>query len=134
MIKNMWCVLCQKILTDKDTNLVSHINCVDSLTVKGKFPVHIVSLSLSTCWKKNKVGLEIFKIKLLYKLPSGKQEEIFISGDIAMEKQTHRVNFVIDGFEVKEEGKNELIIEYYDEGKWKNADTVFLHVSLDKKF
>jgi len=132
MIKNIWCALCQKVLTDKETNLVSLIACVDSFTTP-KIPVNISPLSLSTCWEKDSDTSEKFKVKISYKSPSGKIKEIFTTDDIVMENKIHRTNFVMDGFLINEEGKNEIIIEYCIGGKWKLADKVSLYATLEKK-
>lgn len=118
MIKNIAMLLCQHIITGKETNLVNYINVIERVTVGGKLPTRIVPLAMGTLWQKEvNDDQEInLKIRVYVDSPSGKKNRIFETQDIKVKGLSHKVNFLMDGFEVTEEGEYKFTLEASENG------------------
>ena len=126
MIKNIWCVICQYMITSNQ-NLVSYINCLEEITVP-KLPVSIPPVTLGSLWEKSGAEAVIFKVRGWVELPSGTKKYNFETADIKFDKKKHRVNFVIEGLQLEEEGVYNFAIECFDGGKWNFVKRIPLYV------
>ena len=130
MIKNLWSVLCQTVITDERTNSVSYINAIENVIV-SKIPFRFPTISLGTLWTKSTNEDERLKIRIKFVSPSN-DEKILIEPDpIVLKLKNHRLNILMDGLLIEKEGLYKFIVENLDGDQWKLANEIFLNVSLD---
>jgi len=131
MIKNTRMVICQSIVTDKETNLVSYLNCLEEVRAI-KFPIRLASISLGMLWDKTSKKEITLKVRVNIENPSGIQKQL---GEIknVIKKTRHRLHVVMDGLAIEQEGIYKFFVEYFEGGKWKKTDFVPLEVIKIKK-
>ena len=135
MIENLYNILCQQVIVDKDTELPSYIKCFDGVS-HVKVPAKIPLLSLCTTWlvspEKNKEIL--FKMRLLLKRPGKKKEVLFDVPERVIKKiREDKINFQLNGMPIKSFGEYLFIVEYKDNAKWKQAKVIVLRVNEKNK-
>ncbi|WP_428560953.1 MAG: DUF6941 family protein [Solidesulfovibrio sp. DCME] len=119
MIKHCWSILCQNIITDAETNVVSYIITIDNI-MAPEFPAKIPFLAIGTSWEKD-TGYDVvenFAIRIIAINPRGKAKTLVETGDLAVQSHRHRMNFVLNGFAFDEPGISRFTIEAKINGLW----------------
>ncbi|MCK4883222.1 MAG: hypothetical protein KAS92_09375 [Candidatus Omnitrophica bacterium] len=135
MINNTSILLCQHIITSKEKNLVNYINVIERITIGGKLPIRVAPLAMGTVWQKEVNNDEEidFKIRVYVDSPSKKKNRIIETKVIKMKGLTHKVNFLMDGFEVTEEGDYKFILESSENGSdFQYVGEIYFPVLLKK--
>ncbi len=130
MIKNLWSILCQTVITDERTKSVSYINVIENVIV-NKIPFRFLAVSLGTLWTKTTHEDERLKVRIKFVSPSN-DEKILIEADpIVLKLKNHRLNILMDGLLIEKEGLYKFVIENLVGDQWKLANEILLDVTLD---
>jgi hypothetical protein len=131
MVENVFCILCKDILEDSRTRLVSYINCFEEMVTK-KLPGNAPPFCIGTLWRKTTEGIENFKVKISLSDSSGTQRVLLESQDIAMKDKSHRLNLLLEGLPVTQEGKHKFIIELLYGGNWVLIKELYLTIRIER--
>ena len=130
MITNLWNVLCKRVIVDRQTNLVSYIDCINDLQAR-KLPAILPSLDLGTIWliEPQKSKQEKFMLRVRLFRPDGKSKTLFETPEKAFkDKKRERVNFHIRGISVEMVGVYRFTLEYKSGSKWISTKDLFLEI------
>lgn len=133
MITHCWSVLCQNIITDTETNVASYIITIDNI-VASELPAKIPFLAIGTSWEKD-TGREIvehYAIRISHVGPGGLSRTLIETGDLAVQSQRHRMNFVLNGFTFEQPGPHHFHIGAKINGTWIEAASLPVLVVLNK--
>ncbi|MBU1699807.1 MAG: hypothetical protein KJ970_15760 [Candidatus Eisenbacteria bacterium] len=131
MAKLLWAVPCQKIITDQQTNAVSHIEVVEAF-LAPEFPITIIPMQISTLWLQEEIN-EILAMRLRMRNPQGKLILEFESPkQMKLTKKRHRVNVSFSNITLDIPGEYTLIIEQKKSGKWRKESTLPVDFNLMK--
>ncbi len=116
MINHLYSFLCEKVITDKMTQMASYINIIPGGAV-DVLPKNMPSLWIATCWLCTGPPLEEFKVRVNFRYPSGKSKlilDLLVKDpkDDPSEIRRHMVNLYIDQFKVEEEGLHFFEVDY----------------------
>ncbi|MBU1044538.1 MAG: hypothetical protein KJ915_09125 [Candidatus Omnitrophica bacterium] len=125
MVTNILCVICKDIIEDKETKMVSYINCIERVG-SDKFPANLPSVSLGTAWIKDSNVEEKFKLRVKLLFPDNEEKVLLETPDNIIKGDRHRVNFVISGFPLKKEGQHRLVVEKLGQNSWEFAGSASL--------
>ena len=130
MIKNILTVICQSIITDKETNLVSYLNCIEQIK-SPQFPIRLPFVSLGMLWQKTEEKSLTLKVRIKLLSPDNKEKTI---GEMKsdMNNPRQRQHIVMNGLPIECPGKYIFIVENYTSNKWKQATSVSLDVIQEK--
>ncbi|MCK4993959.1 MAG: hypothetical protein KAS13_02765 [Candidatus Omnitrophica bacterium] len=131
MIKNLFSILCQDFIEEKDTRLITYIKQIESVA-SAKLPVRIPFVSLCTLWQVALAGKkeEIFKVRLSLKSPKGKKEILITTNSKSIKKSSReRINFKLDGMPIVSVGVYTFILEYQNGKEWEIANEVDLIIA-----
>lgn len=131
MVKHIWTVLAGNIITDRQTNLMSYINCIEEI-VTTKLPVQLPVIGIGTIWEKDSDKDESLNLKISLVFPSGNVKDIFKSSNIVMTKKRHRLNIITGRWEINEEGVYKIKIEILENDGWATANEVPFMVQFKK--
>jgi len=131
MINPIWSVLATIILTDKISNGISYVQCVEQITT-NKLPVGLPRMAIGTSWERDSDDIEILKLRIEIEHPSGEKSKI-IEGEHPMAQKRLRANIDITGMEIKETGRHVLHIDYLKENSWAMAFEIPFQVILIKQ-
>lgn len=109
MAKYVWGVLCERIITDRETNSVSYIDCSHAFATK-ELPAPVPALYLGTLWEREEAG-EKLRVRVLMVTPHGKPIFEFETPEIPMSAPRHRVNVYLNRGKVEEFGRHTIRIE-----------------------
>lgn len=132
MIKNSSTVICQQAIIDKVTNLVSYINCIESVKITGSklvFP----EILIASLWENEKdEELEIDYLIEIFDENGIKVKKHKHTG-IKVTSRFHRVHTNIKPFEVDNSGDYKIISKIKEKGDddWNVGSKVSLIV-IDK--
>lgn len=131
MVENVWCILCKEIVEDSRTHLMSYINCFEEMVTK-KLPGNAPPFGIGTLWRRTTEDIDIFKVKISLSDPSGNKKVILESQDIEMKKKSHRLNLLLEGLSISQEGKHKFIIELFNEGNWIVVKELHLNIRIEQ--
>jgi len=129
MIENVHCIICKDIVQDSRTQLVSYINSFDEMATK-KLPGNAPPFSLGTLWRRTTEQVESFKIKISLLDPSGSQRVLLESQNIEMKNRSHRLNLLLEGLPISQEGKYKFIIELFNGENWVSVKELVLVIRI----
>lgn len=117
MAKLVWALLCQRVIIDAQTNLVSYIDALDAVAV-NKFPLSAPPIMVGTLWQRG--AEKKLEMRVQVYAPSGALLRMFeaLPLDFQPEHKRARINCVVAGFDIAEPGRYEFGIETRDKGKW----------------
>lgn len=130
MIQHAWSVLCERAITDKDTNNISLIYCIEQITTI-RLPLQFPQITFSTLWyKTDQKDTNPYDLSLKFFVEKPNQEKELIGETRAkIEKPRHRFNFSIGGFLFSHEGTYLFSVEYNLENQgWKKTNQIPLQV------
>jgi hypothetical protein len=117
MPKLVWALLCQRLILDVQTNLVSYIDALDAVTIE-KFPVKAPLIVIGTLWqreaeKKMEMRVQVYS-------PGGQQVAAVEAAPLELkpEHKRARMNVGVAGFEIAGPGRFHFGVETRDKGKW----------------
>ena len=123
-------ILCKRVITDRDTNDVSYIDCVEQLAPK-KLPAPLPRLFLATLWKPDDTG-EAPRLRVVVKGPDGKDvaDTEFPPVSIHPEHSSHRININLQGAPVRRYGEHVVRVEVRGEDakRWRKLAEIPLHI------
>lgn len=131
MIRHIWTILARTIITDKETNLISYVNCIEEITTKN-LPATLPTIGIGTLWEKDSNQAELLKLRISLIYPSGKSKEILKTEDISMVKIRHRLNILAGNLIVEEEGKHNIQVEILYNNNWDVVSKVPFFVNINR--
>jgi hypothetical protein len=124
-----WALICQRVLTDRDSNSVSYIEAVEQL-VTPQFPFPFPPVYISTLWRRQEEG-EPIDFRLLFMGPSNQELTRFSPGPTQETQfRRHRINVLFGGFTVQEPGQHVLVVEQLVDGSWRSEARLIVDVEL----
>lgn len=129
MARLLWALTCQRVITDQETNNVSYIDAVEQITVPGLPAIFGAQLCVSSLWKRERDN-ERLVVRHRLVSPSGSQVSGFRTEPIEMSKPRHRLNLVLAGFRIEEEGEFQFEIDVDVAGHWKRACALPISVEV----
>ncbi len=130
MVRLLWALLCQRVLTDQNTNSVSYIEAVEAFGLP-KFPAQFPPLVLGTVWQtaSSVEASTPERLEVVLRSPSKKSTVLFDvpQGDFG-DEAFHRLNFNLGGAPLLEPGEYEILLRQFDGKRWRRAGGVFLQV------
>lgn len=131
MFKHVWSVLCERTSIDQNTNLVSHLSCIESIeTVQLPLPLFI--LSYQSRWYKDNDVVESLKASLVLVAPNGSEIKL-AEGEFKTELRNHRMNITLGGLVVDQIGTYKFRLLQEHEGHWKIVHEMPFDVRLISK-
>jgi len=133
MIFHLWSVLCQAVITDKETNGVSYIQAFHGVKLTGELPGKLPPITIGTAWRKDSTEAEKFRLRVTLEAPSGKKKSTDeISAEIPEESNNYRFNIRLLDHPVNESGMHFVNVEWKQtsKGKWKPAAILPLNIEI----
>jgi len=128
MIKNVWSVLCERIVIDKDTNLASYLTCIEEIT-GHQLPAKYPFLSLGSLWQTDEPKKDTLQFKLCLVSPDGSEQKLLETEEVVLEKERHRTNIVLNGIAFKVAGEYCFRVQQRSGGKWITVSEIPLKVN-----
>ena len=127
MLILVWAVICERVVTDRQTGMVSHLTCLDGITARG-VPVAIPFIGLGSLWRTDNPG-DTFQFRVFIKAPDSSEREIVCSDNIQfpVKAKRYRANVVMNGLELAQYGTYLFRIEGRQNGEWQS----FAEIPLD---
>jgi hypothetical protein len=120
MIKHIWSILCERIITDKQTNLVSYLTAIEALTV-AKLPINVPLLSFGCLWLSDSEQENILELRLIMVNPDKSEKEIVATQQIKFPGKRFRANIIMDGLVFKQSGTHGLRLERLNNKNWEQV-------------
>lgn len=126
MAKLKWAITCQRVITDRETNLVSYIDGVEELHVPTlPFPLPLV---LGMVWQRDEVG-ETIHLKVTGFDPTGNVFAHVPAELRSPDKIRHRANVTI-GITAQHVGSYRFVVEQRVSGEWQLERELTVDVDL----
>jgi hypothetical protein len=132
MARLLWALTCQRVITDRDTNLVSYIDGFEQFGVP-KLPFPFPPFYVATLWEResprdslamrirvlapNKTALQTFEPKGTLKFPVPR----------------HRMNVLLGGHMVEQDGRFKIVVEQKKGNRWRKEKTLQIDVNLVRR-
>jgi hypothetical protein len=116
-MRHVLSILCERISTDRDTNSVSYLTCIEQAS-SATLPAAISTVSLGTLWHNDDNGPTSLEMRVVLVTPSGKEGEVVHVGPAPVEHRVQRVNVSLDGLRLGEPGLFELRVEQMVNESW----------------
>jgi hypothetical protein len=118
MAKLLWALPCFQVLTDRETNTVSYITCVEEMGV-GEIPGKFPGLFVGTHWTRTSEEDDYIRSRIRVFNPSGGEVYTKELEERAFEDfQRYRINVQVSGFDITETGKYNIAVEQKENGDW----------------
>lgn len=98
-MKHVWSVLCERVSTDRATNTLSLLTCLEELTV-AEVPAAVPNATIGTLWFKESDGPEQLSIRFSVENPEGLLT-VLHEGQLEVTKQRQRANLAMANFTFK---------------------------------
>lgn len=128
MPRFLWGLICQRVITDQDTNLPSYIDIIEEFGVP-KVPYRFPPLTFVSVWRRE-LDDEELRLRVRVQCPSGATAFTHELDLIRMTKLRQRVNFRFGGFSSEETGDFRVTVESHGVDGWKDAASVPITVNL----
>lgn len=129
-IRLLWALLCQRVITDRETNSISCVDIIESFSANA-LPCVVPSLFVSTCWRGACKETAKLTMGLRVEAPSGKEMLRYDLPDQSLEAgKGHRVNVNISGLKLDEEGEHQVDILVKTGSRWSKTAKLFFSVAL----
>jgi len=118
MAKLLWALPCSQVLTDRETNTVSYITCVEEMGVR-ELPGKFSGLFVGTHWTRTSEEDDYIRSRIRVFNPSGEEVYTRELEEKAFEDfQRYRINVQVSGFDITETGKYDIAVEQEENGDW----------------
>lgn len=133
MIKNLSTIICQQAIIDKNTNLVSYINCIESAQITGKKLVY-PEMVLASLWEnEDEDELEIDYLIEIFDSHGNRVKEHSKNG-IKIKSRFHRIHTNIKPFEIDNAGVFKIQTKVKKDDEWEFGSLVsFIVIDKTKK-
>jgi len=129
MIKLVWAVLCEKVITDQQTGQTSFVNCIETIGAT-KFPVVLQAFSLGTRWHFDTESEFIGKLRLILFCPD-KSERLIMTSDVHTGRaNNHRILFALNGIRLDKPGHYVLGLQRKSDHGWTSAQEIPFDAAL----
>ena len=104
-------LLCKRVITDRETNDVTYVDCVESLMPK-RLPAPLPQLYLATLWKSDESG-EQPRLRVAIVGPGSHKpyHHEFPPIIIKPEHKSHRININLQGAPINQHGEHHIRVE-----------------------
>jgi len=123
----VWAIVCQRIITDQQTNTVSYIDAIEGLQLR-KLPGTSPPFSLGTLWERGDDDEEL-QIRFRVVRPGGEKGGEFVSNPTRLTRPHHRMNAVIGGLKADKPGRYEIRIDQRRGERWRKVASLPIDVS-----
>lgn len=127
MIRHVWTILCNQVIIDKETNLVSYINALEGVNVV-ELPSTLPTFTISTLWMTDDLSA-ILNHRIRIISPSGKALAERKLDSLPFNKPRYRINIQVAGVRVEEEGDYHVMVEFKSGRAWKEAAQIPIPVT-----
>lgn len=127
MARLMWALVAQRILTDRQSNTVSYIEAVESLTT-SRLPSALPPAVVGTTWLRDSED-DAPKIRFWVGAPSGEEVVTFVSATLDFRTHTRqRVDLDLRGMPINEAGRYVIRIDQSDGDQWRPEGEIPLEI------
>ncbi len=119
MLKHIWSILCERIITDKETNLVSYLTIIEALTV-SKLPINVPLLAFGSLWISDNEQNNILELRLIMVNPDKSKKEIITTEQVQFATRRFRANIILNNIVFNQSGTHRLQLERKNNGKWEH--------------
>ena len=131
MFKHVWSVLCERVSVDQNSNLVSHLTCVEGMeTVQLPFP--LLTLTYASRWYKDDDSEESIKANLVLVAPDGSEIKL-AEGELKTALRSQRLNILLNGLMISQSGTYKFKLLQEHEGHWIVVHEMPFNVKLVSK-
>ena len=131
MFKHVWSVLCERVSVDQQSNLVTHLTCVEGIdTMQLPFP--LLSLTYATRWYKDDDSEGSIKARLMHIAPDGSETKL-AEGELKTVIRNQRFNILLNGLVISQSGTHKFKLLQEHEGHWIVAHEMPFNVKLVTK-
>jgi len=116
VIKHVWSVLCERVITDENTNTISYFTCIERLNVL-KLPATVPLITLGVLWEKSGKLDEELSFRLTFVRPDDVKEKLFNELHV-VKAIRHRTSLVLNGMLINKYGTYALVLEMKKSNKW----------------
>lgn len=120
MIRNVWTVLCRDIITDRESNAVSYLRCIEEGSASG-LPARIGPVYLGTLWEKVDQAPVSIRFRVVTVSPGRKKLVVLQTKPIILAERRHRLNFRLNFLVFEEFGIYSLALEFNRGDQWEAA-------------
>lgn len=128
MATNLWGVLCQRVITDRETNSVSYIDAVEAISVPDT-PGEVPPLTLALMWRREQES-ELFQLRFQIFAPGTGEIRSLETDEFRLQSLHHRTNFQFTGVPVNEPGDLVIFVDQMIDGNWRRAYNISVPVVL----
>lgn len=127
MAQLLWALTCKRAITDQETNNISYIDAIEQINVPRLPASYGTQLVISSLWRR---GDEHDLLSIRHRLiaPSGKELAVHCTDPIEMMKPRYRLNIILGGFDIEEEGEYRFNIDVNDSGNWRTVGDIPISV------
>lgn len=130
MPNHIWSVLCQNLIVDAASNLVSMINIVTSIRVH-ELPASCPAFSLATLWERDQdKEKDEMKLRIHHEGPSGDKVHILETENLTFTSRFHRVNVHLSSLNVEQQGRHKIVVQNKRGARWKKETELPLWIEL----
>ena len=123
MAKLVWALLCQRMILDQGTNLVSYIDALDAIAVTH-FPAKSPLIVVSSLWQRGTETKLEMRVRVFSPHGNVLAEIEAVPLDFAPQHQRGRMAVGLAGFDIDGPGRYEFGIETRENGAWKEVHRV----------
>lgn len=132
MIRHVWSILCERIIIDQKTNLISYLTCIEEL-VAEKLPAVGSLFALGSLWQTDSPKEDILKFRWILVSPKGLEKKMIESKDFNLEKERHRTNIILNGISFDRTGIYIFRLQTEHNKKWKTITEIPIKVLIKAK-
>lgn len=129
MIRHIWSIMCQNIITDQESGSVSYLLGIESVLVPS-LPARVPNLAIGTSWSKDsgETVIESFSLRLTHKVQGKADKHLLVAESVSFQTQRHRMNFILNGYQLDSSGIHHFVVEYKQGSGWIDVATIPLLV------
>ncbi len=127
-------LVCQNVVTDAASNLISYINCLWDATIEiDRVGEPSPPMVIAAVWSRDEETEEDhLRIRVRFRLPSGRSKTVFESGEIDFPKRNLRTNLTVAGVPLLEEGQHYVILDMRRGDRWRKMAEMPFRITLSQ--
>lgn len=129
MAKLLWAVACQRVITDQQTNTVTHVDTIEQFGLP-EIPHPCPPIWLATLWQREEQD-DSLAVRVRVLSPKGKKLLVFepeLPGNLP--KKRYRLNILIGGMPLPEVGEYQIILDQKRGNNWRRARILYVDIAL----
>jgi hypothetical protein len=128
-MKHIWSILCERIIEDKRTNLISYLTAIELVQVK-QVPFRIPFLAMGSLWVSNDEQGGLIETRLK-RIDPDKSEKVLIPRIRAeFTTKRYRSHMLLNGLEFDQSGLYLFRLESLNESKWEIVAEIPLDLTV----